>query len=465
MRLTIKIQILICKFSETQKSSKYASPYKTSAMRSMFIVLLLLSSFLGFAQLRNNDVQTFELANGMKFFVIEDHSIPSANMYFFYKVGSRNERQGITGISHFFEHMMFNGSKKYGPKEFDKIMELYGGSNNAYTTKDLTVYTDWFPSSSIEKIFDLESDRISSLTIAPNMVESERGVVLSERSTNLENSPWEWLDMLVNAQAFIEHPYHWPVLGYEDDMKNWKQTDLENYYKTYYAPNNCTVVIAGDVSFDNVKMLAEKYMANIPSQHTPPHVNSIEPQQKGERRVVMHKDVNTPYIQVSYHVPQSMHTDYYALSLLQTILSTGRSSRLQASLVDKKQLATDVGVLSAISIDPYLFSFYLLTAKEISPKSLEQALYDELNMLKNEAISEKELQKAKNQKLMELYAELSTINGKANTIGTYIMFFGDHKKLIDAPNAYQQVTTQDIQRVVNKYFTQDNRTVGIISAN
>lgn len=438
--------------------------YKTSAMRYTIFLLLLLPSFLGFAQLHQDDVQTFELGNGMKFLVIEDHSIPSANMYLFYRVGSRNERQGITGLSHFFEHMMFNGAKKYGPKEFDRVMEFNGGSNNAYTTQDLTVYTDWFPSSSLEKIFDLEADRISSLSIAPNMVESERGVVLSERSTNLENSPWVWLDMLINAQAFIEHPYHWPVLGYEDDMKNWKQTDLENYYKTYYAPNNCTVVIAGDVSFKQVKLLAEKYMAPIPSQPTPPRVHSVEPEQKGERRVMMHKDVNTPYIQVSYHVPQSMHEDYYALSLLQTILSNGRTSRLQASLVEKKQIASEIGTYSPTSFDPFLFSFYLITAEDVTTDSLEQALYNELDNLKNEPISEKELQKAKNQKLMEMYSELATINGKANTIGTYTMFFGDHKKLIDAPKAYQQVTAQDIQRVVNKYFSQDNRIVGIISA-
>ncbi|MCY7311944.1 MAG: insulinase family protein, partial [Chitinophagaceae bacterium] len=147
-------------------------------------------------------------------------------MYLFYRVGSRNEYQGITGLSHFFEHMMFNGAKKYGPKLFDQTMEFNGGANNAYTREDVTVYTNWFPSSATEVIFDLEGDRISSLSIDPKMVESERGVVLSERSTGLENSPWQVLFQTTQGLAFLEHPYHWPVIGYEDDMKNWKQSDL-----------------------------------------------------------------------------------------------------------------------------------------------------------------------------------------------------------------------------------------------
>ena len=152
-------------------------------MNKTILVLMCLLSFSGFAQMKADDVKTFTLANGMKFLVVEDFSIPNANMYLFYRVGSRNEYQGITGLSHFFEHMMFNGAKKYGPKEFDRTMEFNGGANNAYTTNDVTVYTDWFPSSAAEIIFDLEADRISSLSIDPEIVESERGVVLSERRT------------------------------------------------------------------------------------------------------------------------------------------------------------------------------------------------------------------------------------------------------------------------------------------
>ena len=159
-------------------------------MKKILLSLFLLMSGIAFSQMKVDDVKSFTLKNGMKFLVVEDFSIPNANMYLFYKVGSRNEYQGITGLSHFFEHMMFNGAKKYGPKLFDQTMEFNGGANNAYTREDVTVYTNWFPSSAAEIMFDLEGDRISSLSIAPEMVESERGVVLSERRIGLENSPW-----------------------------------------------------------------------------------------------------------------------------------------------------------------------------------------------------------------------------------------------------------------------------------
>ncbi len=195
------------------------------------LTLMLLCAVTVFGQVKSEDVNSFTLKNGMKFLVLEDHSIPNANMYFFYKVGSRNEHPGITGLSHFFEHMMFNGAKKYGPKMFDRTMEFNGGSNNAYTTSDVTVYTDWFPSSALEVMFDLEADRIENLSIDSAMVQSERGVVLSERSTGLENSPYRLLSENVRATAFQEGPYHWPVIGYEADIKNWTKEDLEYYFQ------------------------------------------------------------------------------------------------------------------------------------------------------------------------------------------------------------------------------------------
>jgi len=417
------------------------------------------------AQMKADDVKTFTLKNGMKFLVIEDNSIPNANMYLFYRVGSRNEYQGITGLSHFFEHMMFNGAKKFGPKEFDRTMEFNGGANNAYTTENVTVYTDWFPSSATETIFNLEADRIASLSIDPKMVESERGVVLSERSTGLENSPWNLLGQTVQAQAFQEHPYHWPVIGYEDDMKNWRQTDLERYFKTYYAPNNCVVVVSGSVKFDEIKKLAEKYIEPIPAQPNPPTVHTVEPPQTGERRVVVQKDVATPYLNIVYHTPNSKHEDYYALTLLSDILSSGKSSRLYSSLVDKKQVATQVFTNFGESFDPYLFGFYAVTAKGVKETDVESAIYDEIEKIKKEGVSDKELQKVKNQEVIGFYNQVETINGKSNNIGTYEVFFGDYRKMFDAPSLYNKVTVDDIKRVANTYFAKSNRTVGILKSN
>ena len=426
------------------------------------ITLIIFAASL-FAQVTAEDVQSFTLRNGMEIFVLENSSIPNANMYLFYKVGSRNEHTGITGISHFFEHMMFNGAKKFGPKEFDRTMEASGGANNAYTTENITAYTDWFPSSALEIIFELESDRIAHLNFDSSMIESERGVILSERSTGLENNPMEELWQEVQATAFIAHPYMWPVIGWESDIKNWTKQDLENYFHTYYAPNNCVVVISGDVKFDEVKMFAEKYFGSISSGPEPRKVHTIEPPQTGERRVFVQREVPTPYLMITYHVPQSGSEDYYALDLLNSILSQGRSSRLYSSLVEDSQLALEADSYYGDAFDPTLFYFLGVCNDGIKASELEKAMLDEIQKIIDEGINENELQKVKNQKLMEFYKTLETINGMSNTIGTYELFFGDYKKLFSAPDDYKKVTADDIKRVAAKYFTKENRTVGILN--
>ncbi len=427
--------------------------------------LFLLSVTQIFSQTQADDVQTFTLKNGMKFLVVEDHSIPNANMYLFYKVGSRNEHPGITGLSHFFEHMMFNGAKKYGPKMFDQHMEFNGGSNNAYTTNDVTVYTNWFPSSSLEVIFDLEADRIASLSIDSNMVKSERGVVLSERSTGLENSPWRLISENIEATAFQEGPYHWPVIGYEQDIKNWTKEDLEYYFRTYYAPNNCVVVVSGNVNTGEVKKLAEKYFEPIPAQPRPKPVHLVEGPQTGERRITVQKEVSNPYLGISYKAPEAKDADYYALDLLSSILTSGNSSRLYAALVDQKQLASAVFTSYGATFDPTLFTVYAVTNKDKNVGDVEAAVYEELEKIKKDGITEKELQKVKNQKLIEFYNQVETINGKSNNIGTYEVFFGDYRKMFDAPNEYNKISTEDIKRVANEYFKKSQRTVGILKSN
>ena len=428
------------------------------------IIFLFLITIVAFPQTKVEDIKSFTLGNGMKVFVLEDNSIPNVAMYFLYKVGSRNEYPGITGISHFFEHMMFNGAKKYGPKEFDRVMEANGGSNNAYTSQNLTVYQDWFPNQTMEVMFDLEADRIANLNFDSTMIESERGVILSERSTGLENDPMEELWDAVQAAAFFAHPYRWPVIGYESDIKNWTKKDLENYFHTYYAPNNCVVVVVGDVKMDWVKTLAEKYFATISSGQKPRDIHTVEPEQKGEKRVFVKRDVPSPYLLFAYHVPQSGSEEYYALDLLESILSSGRTSRLYKSIVDDKQLAIDIGTYYGQAFDPTIMMIYAIANQEVKETDLEKAILDEIDRVVKEGITEDELQKVKNQKLMSFYRTMETISGKANTIGTYELFFGDYKKLFSAPEDYNKVTREDIQQVAQKYFMQDNRTVGLLNA-
>lgn len=331
--------------------------------------------------LTTQQVKTFTLANGMRFLILESFAIPNTTMYTFWKAGSRNEVPGITGLSHFFEHMMFNGAKKYGPKEFDRTMEAKGGSNNAYTSSDVTVYQDWFPASSLETIFDLESDRIANLTIDPNMVESERGVVLSERSTGLENSNVRMLAEEVDGAAFRAHPYSWPVIGHESDIKAWTQEDLRRYFDIYYAPNNATVVIVGDVSFDEVKRLAEQYFSKLPRRDLPPAVRTIEPEQKGERRVFVRKESATSAnVFAGYKIPPTNHADYYALEILQNILAEGKTSRLYHALVEG-QLATEVSAENNPRFDPGLLYFYAVAATDVPGEKLEKAMMAEIEKL------------------------------------------------------------------------------------
>jgi len=430
--------------------------------RSILLLLLMSMGSLASGQFSAEVVKSFALDNGMKILVYEDHSIPNANMYLFYRVGSRNEYPGITGLSHFFEHMMFNGAKKYGPKEFDRVMEASGGSNNAYTTNDVTVYTDWFPTKSLEVIFDLEADRIGNLAIDPGMVESERGVVLSERSTGLENSNFERLSTQVHAAAFFAHPYKWPVIGYESDIKSWTQADLEWYFKTYYAPNNCVVVIAGDVQLETVKALAQKYFSPLAAQPAPAPLRTVEPPQEGLKRVTVLKDVSTPNLEIVHHVPQASHPDYYALDMLNAILSSGPSSRLQKSLVFEQELATEIWTYMPASMDPDLFVTFAVAADGVDAGKLESAILNEIDRIVREGVTDAELRKVKNQKSMEFYRSIETINGKANSLGTFELFFGDYKRMFEAPALYEKVTREDIQRVAATYFIEKNRTIGYL---
>jgi predicted Zn-dependent peptidase len=410
------------------------------------------------------DIDSFTLDNGMKIMVLEDSSIPNANMYLFWKVGSRNEVPGITGISHFFEHMMFNGSKKFGPKMFDRTMEAAGGANNAYTTEDMTVYTDWFPANAIETMFDLEADRIANLDINSEMVESERGVVQSERTTGLENSNWRTIQEALKGVAFSAHPYSWSVIGYESDIAAWTLEDLQQYHKTYYAPNNAVVVIAGDVKLAEVKRLANKYFAPIPAQAPPKAVRTVEPLQQGERRVFVKKEsVSTPNVMLAYHIPATSHADYYALDLLSSVLSQGNSSRFYQGLVDK-QLATSADTYMPMSFDPNLFYILGVANTGVEASTLELALLEQINLIATQGVTAGELEKVKNIKLINFYRDMETINGKANTLGTYEMYFGSFEKLFDAPERYNTVTPEDIKRVAQTYLIRANRTVGVLAA-
>src|SRR3984893_16150248 len=369
------------------------------------------------------------LKNGMKVLVQTDHSIPNVALYIFYRVGSRNEGPGTTGLSHFFEHMMFNGAKKYGPGDLDKVMEANGGSNNAYTTRDVTVYQDWFPRSALPLIYDIESDRIRDLNFDPQKVKSEREVVASERRLSVENENGGVLDEQLWATSYIAHPYQWPVIGWMSDIEHWTMEDLKHHFEMGYSPNNATMVVAGDVSAEEIFKLCEKYIEPIPTHAPPPPVTTVEPEQLGERRLVVRKPAQLPLVLVAYHIPKTNSPDYYALNVLRTVLFQGESSRMYQRLVDKDQIALDVSSSVEPAFDPTIVEVAAQPKQAVDPEKCEKAIYEELERVKLSAITDQELEKAKNIRLMEFYQQVRTINGRANTIGTYEVFTGDYKKL------------------------------------
>jgi zinc protease len=410
------------------------------------------------------DVKTHTLKNGMKILVQEDNVIPNVAFYTYFKVGSRNERPGTTGISHFFEHMMFNGAKKYGPKEFDRVMEDLGGNNNAFTSQDVTAYQNWFPagSANLEKVFDLEADRIRDLSFDPDMIASERGVVANERRMSIDNNNGGLLREQLTATAFIAHPYSWPVIGWMSDIQTWKMEDLKNHWQVGYAPNNATLVVVGSVTAAEVIRLAEKYLEPIPARDLPTKVNTVEPPQLGERRTTVKKPAQMPILLVAYHVPEIAHPDYCALELMDNILSGGNSSRLHLRLVDKDQLALGAGSGNIAGLDPGLFTFSVLPRAGVDPVACEKALYEELAKIADGEVTESELAKAKNQMLAGFYRDIQTINGRASSLGTYEVFYGDYKKLFSETEEMNKVTLADIQRVAKQYFTENNRTVATL---
>lgn len=427
------------------------------------IVLLLSLGTSGWAAgALEFNVQVYPLTNGMKMLLLEDHAIPNVATHFFYRVGSRNERPGLTGLSHFFEHMMFNGARKFGPGMFDRVMEDNGGANNAFTSEDITAYQDWHPTAAMPLIFELEADRIASLAFDPKMVESERGVVANERRLSVDNDNESLLHEQLVAAAFTAHPYGWPVIGWASDIDAWKREDLIHYFKTYYAPDNCVLIVVGHFETAEVLKLARQHLEPIPPQPPPPPVTTREPAQMGERRLQVRKFAQLPILQVAFHGPAARDPDFVPLSVLEYILLRGQSSRLYQRLVDREQVANSVSGGQSPHMDPSLFEFSIQPRSGVDTDKIEQLLYEELEKISRELVTERELQKAKNTALSDFYQSMKTIRDKANLLGYYELIFGDYRRLFNQVDLIHRVTQDDLRRVARQYFSSRNRTVAVL---
>ncbi len=412
------------------------------------------------ASFTRENIKVFQLDNGLKVILYEDHKIPSISYYTFFRVGSRNERPGLTGVSHFIEHMMFNGTKKYGPGEFDRLMEFYGGANNAYTSDDLTAYTNWFPPHALEKIIELEADRMQGLIFDPEVFESERGVVASERRMAVENNNEALLYENVRATAIMAHPYHWDVIGWMSDILNWRRDEVIQYYRTYYAPNNAVLVVVGDFDSQKTLELIKKNYSSIPAQTPPPPVTTAEPPQMGRKEVVIKKEAQTPSFLVVYHAPRCQDPDFFTLSILEKPLLQGESSRLYRRLVREEQLAISVYGGIEEKIDPFLFTISVKPRPGADLDRIEKIIDEELDKIVKEGITEQEYQKALNIIRSDFYFGLESNAGKANLLGASEILFGSYENLFTIIDRYAQVKREDIPAVAKKYFHELNKTVG-----
>ncbi|HSQ35888.1 MAG TPA: pitrilysin family protein [Candidatus Binatia bacterium] len=428
-----------------------------------WIPILLLALPLALAAgLRPQDITVHKLDNGLKIVLLEDHDIPNIAYYTFFRVGSRNERPGLTGVSHFIEHMMFNGTQANGPGEFDRVMEANGGANNAFTGEDLTGYTNWYPAAALEKMIALDADRMQGLIFESKVLESERGVVASERRMAIENNNENLLAETVQAAAIMAHPYHWGVIGWMIDILGWKRVEIIAYYRTFYSPNNAVIVVCGDFKTDAIMALIRKYYAAIPRGPEPPALVTVEPPQLGPRRVVLRKPAQTPSFMQVFHAPAASDPDFPAMDVLGLALLQGESSRLYQRLVAREQLAIEVSGGITKSLDPFLFTITVKPRPGADLGRIEAIIAEELERIKKEGIAEHEIRKAVNSLRTDFYNPLQTIAGKAYTLGQSEILYGSHEAVFKAMEPYQTVTSGQIRALADKYFSENNQTTGVL---
>jgi predicted Zn-dependent peptidase len=481
---------------------------------TLFLSLIFVLSGLLSAQELKLDVKEHVLKNGLKVLTLERHKSPTVSLRIVYKVGSVNERPGITGVSHLFEHMMFKGTKLFGTKDWgieepllnkedelvvaleaergkgeaadqgrvkhleaelegvrtqlrdlavkDEFWSIYlshGASGlNASTGEDATFYYCDLPANKLELWALIESDRMKHMVLREFY--SEKDVVMEERRMRTETSPFGLLFEQLKAASFIAHPYGWPVIGWMSDIKGLTKEETKEYFTRYYAPNNAVIIAVGDIQTQEFVKLVERYFSDVPSQPPIPEVETVEPEQRGERRVYVEYEAQ-PNVAIAYHKPQATHPDQYPLEVIQSLLATGRTARLYKTLVEDKRIAVMARAYAGASKYPDTFLIFVTPRHPHTAEEVEQAVYEELERLKKEPPSQWELEKIKNQLEADFIRGLDSNNGLADEIGYYEAIAGWQYVNI-APERIKAVTAEDVQRVANKYFTRTNRTVATL---
>ena len=431
-------------------------------MRIAILLLLVVSLLIPSGARAADRVVTATLDNGLRVLLLEDSRSPIVTFQVWYRVGSRNEHRGATGIAHFLEHLMFKGTPSHGPKQFARLVEENGGQDNAFTSQDVTSYYVDIAADKLDLVIDLEADRMQNLLLDPKEINSERQVVIEERRTRTEDDPGGFLGEEVGSIAFKSHPYGAPIIGWMEDIKRITPDEIRAFYKTYYVPNNAIVVAAGALRAEDALEKIKRRFGRIPRGKVPPPVLAVEPPPIGERRVLVKKQAELPIVYMAWHVPNHRSDDSVALEVLSTILSGGRASRLYRDLVYQRQLALEAGGdNSYFSADPSLFWFWATPMPGQTPEKLETELTAHMERLKKEPVTDEELARAKNQIEAAFVYQEDSIHQRASLMARFELIGGYATK--DAFLAkVRAVTADDLMRVARTWFDPDKKSVGVL---
>jgi zinc protease len=404
-------------------------------------------------------VHKFMLGNGLKVLVVEDHSSPTFTYHTWYRVGSRDEIPGYTGLAHLFEHMMFKETKNLKDGEFDRILEMAGAEGeNAFTSRDYTTYVQELPSDKLDLIAKLESDRMVNLIVNEKAFKTETEVVQNERRSRNENSPDGLMYQELFTTAFTKHPYRWPVIGYQEDLDRMSAKDAMDFYRSYYSPNHATIVVVGDVKPSQVISTIEKYYEKLPPQPSPIRVIDDEPTQTSPRRKQLKLNIQVEKLMMGYHIPATRSDELPALRVAASLLAGGKSARLQRALVDTG-IASSVGAFELEDKDPSLFVLAANLQKGRSATQAETVILREIQNLLRTPVGDLELERAKNRINFSFYEGLNDNSKKARFLGAYEALANDFQVGLKQQQKIASITSAEVQAVIKKYLDPRNRSV------
>ena len=429
-------------------------------MKSIVSLLFVCIGYSFFAQMPKIKFDEYKLKNGLTVILHEDHSTPIVAVSIMYHVGAKNEDPNRTGFAHFFEHLLFEGSANIARGEFFKYIENAGGNNNANTSNDRTFYYEVLPSNQLELGLWLESERLLHANIDQKGVDTQNEVVKEEKRLRVDNQPYGSFLAEMNKRAFKEHPYKWTTIGKMEHLDAATLEEFLAFYHKFYVPENAILSIAGDLDVENTKQMIEAYFGPIPNGKEKINpINIEEPPLGGEVRDTIYDNIQLPGVMMAYRIPAQGTADFYAIEMMSKILSDGESSRLNIKCVEETGSAMYVGSFPFASEDPGLSFVFGIANSDVNPSTLEKEINGEFSRMKNELISEIEFQKIRNMMENDFIYNFSSMRGIAENLANYKMYFGDANLINTELDRYLKVTREDILRVANKYFTDDNRVV------